>query len=286
VRRGYHTASSGCDGRFLYIFGGISDSASTDSLEVLDTESWSWRQVHPVDADAPWPHSRFGHTSHVIPNELTGGGAGESLWVFGGGVGGDLLRDGYDLEDVWRFDVTTETWEEVFAAPGGELPEAFTSNVGRCHSSVLIGTRVLFFGGSKLMSATLLSFDCATRRFEVPRLALAPGGRSDALHHRRPHARFSALAGLIGTRLVITCGWSMGGRFPGLFPRGCLGDVWLAELAPAPEQRRAAQLETGERVPSGVLGLASSDNEGEEEDDGFSEEEDDEYDYATHDEDE
>ena len=45
--RGYHSATSSSDGRYVYVFGGIANGASLDDLHVLDTQSWSWRAILP-----------------------------------------------------------------------------------------------------------------------------------------------------------------------------------------------------------------------------------------------
>ena len=129
LRRGYHSAAASIDGRYLYVFGGIARGVSIDDLSVLDTATWTWRHVpKPAVGEGAWPPARFGHSAIVFPER----GGGESLWLFGGGWGGDLLRDGDEHEDVWRFDIASETWQEVTAEAGFELPRAFAPNLGRC----------------------------------------------------------------------------------------------------------------------------------------------------------
>ena len=132
------------------------------------------------------------------------------------------------------------------------------------------------------MAATLCWFDTATRRFGIPDLALAPAPSSTPLRLRRPYARFSALGALLGTRLVIACGWCFGGPD---YARGCSGEIWLAELAPRGELRLSAEVEKGERTPLSPSGLlmglpdfAFSDGEGEEEEEEDEEDEDEDAD--------
>lgn len=222
--RGYHAAAATPDGRLLFVHGGIADSAPCADLHCLDTQTWSWAPVLPATPAQPGP--RFGHSMLV---------AAGGLWLFGGAFGG-ALRDGPERADIWRLDLATRTWAPVVAeAPAGLARQA----LGRCHTSTLVGAKVLFFGGSLRTSADVVTFDLHTAAWGVPRVAgspifgparLAPFSRPGG-----PAARLSHLAGLLGDTLVMAAGWNyrLGGH-------GLMGDVWQLRLAPSPEQREAA----------------------------------------------
>jgi hypothetical protein len=224
-RRGYHSAAASPDGRRVFIFGGISASDACDELAVLDTATWTW--TLPLAAPGPGaaPGARFGCSATVFEG---------AMWLLGGGTGGDLLRDGVDLTDVWRLNIgadatadadapppalTTAAWERV--QPGNAPPHA--ANLGRCHSAVRVGAKLVLFGGSKRTSSALSWFDMHTLAFGAPKIAMRV-----APPHGAPCARFTHLAALLGRTMVLSCGWCYGGTAP----RGCLGDVWRLELAP------------------------------------------------------
>lgn len=127
--RGYHSAAVSEDGLKIYFFGGISPAGSCDSLAVLDVATW--RFSRPVTSGLP-PPRRCGHSAAIYRGRL---------WVVGGGSGRDLLRSGCDLSDVHCLDLDTMEWTRL-DAPAGPLCS------GKCHSSVLVGSRLCMFGGS------------------------------------------------------------------------------------------------------------------------------------------
>jgi hypothetical protein len=237
--RGYCSLTASRCGRFVYAFGGIADGASISELAVLDTQDWSWRVRDRPATPASWPGPRFGHSTLMFD----AAGGGESLWLFGGGVGGDLLRDGYDLTDVWRLDCASGVWTEEGAEEEPMLPQT----LGRCHSSVRVGSKALFFGGSKHTSGGLTWFDTASRAFGTPELGLT--AEEDAHGLRRPRPRFTHAAQLLGTRLVVACGWTYGGL--GGDHRGPMSDFWSAELCPGREREWVAQSEEDDLVLMG-----------------------------------
>jgi N-acetylneuraminic acid mutarotase len=59
------------------------------------------------------------------------------MYVFGG-----KDNDDEKLNDLWRFDLETEVWEEIIAAPGSQKP------IGRYgHSSATYNGHLIVFGG-------------------------------------------------------------------------------------------------------------------------------------------
>ena len=82
--------------------------------------------------------------------------AGGKLWLFGGGNGGDLVREGNDLRDVWTLDLRGPeplAWARVAMGPAGSWGVRPTPTcLGRCHAGVLVGSKWVLFGGSLHMS--------------------------------------------------------------------------------------------------------------------------------------
>lgn len=124
-----------------------------NTLAVLDVGSWTWHH-HPTTGDHP--SERFGHSAVVWDSKL---------WVVGGGYGNDLLRSGHDYEDVHCLDLTTWAWSRVHV-------ESYAPRdcMGRCHASVLLGSKLVLFGGSRESCADLRYIDLATKRMGEMRL--------------------------------------------------------------------------------------------------------------------
>jgi hypothetical protein len=257
--RGYHSATASADGRHVYIFGGISDGTACDELAILDTQRWAWSLPGaPGGSGAEAPCARFGHSATLFEG---------GLWVLGGGTGGDLLRDGADLADVWRLDAVALTWQRVAPA----APPPFRANLGRCHTAVLCGTKLLLFGGSMRTCSRHSWLDLRACAFGAP--ATPPG--------RAPAPRFTHVAARLGAHMVLACGWTYGGGHA----RGCLGDVWRLALAPGAAAEAAAAPQPPPGAHGGGAAAARDDDdeeayeEDEEEDD--SEEGEDEEDDAA-----
>jgi len=111
--RAYHTATLLCN-RYLVIVGGMTDGESIMEEAILDTHTWTWlgfrdemnttaRYFH---ANSPHPSPRHGHS--VILDESR-----DRLVLFGGGSGGDLLRDGQDNTEVWEL-LIGKRWKTNF----------------------------------------------------------------------------------------------------------------------------------------------------------------------------
>ena len=298
--RGYHAACASPDGTRVYIFGGIAGQESVGDGWVLNTTDWTWARL--LAGTPVVPDARFGASLLSVPAS-----GAHTLWLFGGSDGADLLRDGDDKTDVWTLDTRTAEWKEV--QPANEPP--FPRNLGRCHSSVVVGTKVVFYGGSALTSRSLSWFDTQTLTFGAPRVAKClargltdgsqsmlgylerrnEGGASELVFGNRPtgaalpttlfHDRLGAvptsrlthLAALLdGSRMLLTCGWQ---RSP--YSRGCVNDVWLLDLAPA--RGTVARARPQQAEPGGGAvdddGDPFEDEEEEEEDFGDDEEEED-----------
>ena len=205
MARGYHSAAASACGRYLYIFGGIAEGTACGQLAVYDTRDRAWTLPTP-EGDAPC--ARFGHSATV-----SDGG----MWVLGGGTGGDLLRSGEDLTDVWRLDLGTLTWARM--EPANETP--FPANLGRCHTAVLVGDKIVMFGGSAQTSFRVSVFNLRTLEFSSPAIGLSAADG--------PCKRFTHLAALVGTKMLMGFGWTFGGVHD---RRGCLGDFWALDLVP------------------------------------------------------
>ena len=274
--RGYHAACASPDGTRVYIFGGIADQESLGDGWVLNTGDWTWSRL--ASATPVMPDARFGATLHFLPATDP-----HTLWLFGGSDGADLLRDGDDKADVWALDTRTSEWKQV--TPANE--PSFPRNLGRCHSAVVVGTKVLFFGGSCLTSRSVSWFCTQTLTFGAPLLAkcLSVGvtdGAASLLNYesdgsfvqtatagtgwvslpsvqaaspamldragQAPTSRLTHLAALLdGTRMLLTCGWQRGPS-----SRGCVNDVWLLDLAPAHGTQARAKPQQPEPYDRGV----------------------------------
>lgn len=116
--RAYHTATLLAN-RYLVVIGGMNNGSSMMSEAILDTDTWTWlissnenpgterNQTDPIiDFQSPRPSARHGH-SVVLDNDRN------RLVLFGGGSGGDLLRDGTDNTEVWELQMG-ENWETDF----------------------------------------------------------------------------------------------------------------------------------------------------------------------------
>lgn len=137
----------------VYVFGGMARRSCCNTLAVLDVNTWTWH--HPTTTGTP-PPERFGHSAVVWDHKL---------WVVGGGYGNDLLRSGHDYEDVHCLDLTT--WEWSRAQVESYAPR---DAMGRCHASVLLGSKLVLFGGSLQTCCDLRYIDLAAQRMGEMRL--------------------------------------------------------------------------------------------------------------------
>ena len=91
--------------RTIYMFGGVSDEAGTqrfNDLWAMDTQTWSWAPVWEQQVDSPEP----------IPNPRFAGAMfaqDDTLFV----LGGTYAMSGYDVFEIWAYDLLTNTWEAI-----------------------------------------------------------------------------------------------------------------------------------------------------------------------------
>ena len=114
----------------MVIFGGynshLSDYYLNDVWE-FDLTTNTWSNITPTDETAPKPYRRNEHTSIYYNNKMV---------VFGGGYTGDNY-----LNDVWEFDLTTNTWSNI--TPTDETAPKVRSG----HTSIYYNNKMIVFGG-------------------------------------------------------------------------------------------------------------------------------------------
>ena len=98
-----HTLILDPDRRQLVLFGGKSGTPLGDTW-ILDLDELVWREVLTESS----PEARRGHTAIFDP-------IGDRMIVFGGEPASRIF-----FNDVWEFDLNTETWREL--SPSGERP--------------------------------------------------------------------------------------------------------------------------------------------------------------------
>jgi len=220
MARGHHAATASQDGSKLYIFGGLIGGASCNQLAVLDTNTWIW-DIPTTHGDPPCP--RFGSSMAVYGGEL---------WVLGGGLGGDLVRSGADIADVYVLNLSTWEWSrpELHGRPPSE------ACLGREAGHVLIGSKLLLFGGSLVFHNRVCYLDLKTRRWGVPEVL-----------GKQPPGRMSGRMALVGDSIYMFGGWHIyGGEFGDLFRLKLVVDkdeelqqmaAKASESAPSTEER-------------------------------------------------
>jgi len=90
--RAYHTATLIND-RYLVVIGGMTEQGSILEESILDTHTWTWIDLILVCQEAP--SGRHGHS--VVHDKRR-----DRFVLFGGGNGIDLLRSGYDNNEIWE----------------------------------------------------------------------------------------------------------------------------------------------------------------------------------------
>jgi hypothetical protein len=125
---------------------------------------------------------------------------------------------------------------------------------------VLVGDKILLFGGSAHTSSHVTALCLRTHTFSAPFLGCTGGDM--------PCRRFTHLAALVGTRMLVGFGWTFGGARE---RRGCLGDFWTLDMAPANPHGCVPQ------PPAGAVSEIDMDPDDEEDD----EDDDDDGGYAA-----
>jgi len=209
--RALHKAHRG----MLFLFGGFNDRQRpiTDgALECLDLEAMAWKPIVPAGVG---PAARFGHSCSVVHGRLV---------VVGGSTGSSNIKghvDGEELKDVWLLETTLPEeelhWCEVSSSP--TVP-GWPGAIQRCHSSTVVGDKILCFGGGRPGHTT------SDLHFCSPHAGRAAQWAHSKVDGIRPRGRQNHSCGMLGsTGLMVIYG-------------GCLasngyeelGDTWLLDL--------------------------------------------------------
>lgn len=249
--RAYHTATLVCD-RYLVIIGGMGHEGSTDTVAVLDTQTWTWigsdiKRSNDDGSCRPSPSGRHGHS--VVDDSRR-----NRLVLFGGGSGTDLLRSGVDNSEVWElkmggdeaglradgslqpcwlwtqlhgtmvrdgvgnFDDSEDMDDNESSYVSGErLSPLEALNLGRCHNGLKVSpdSALLLFGSGRPNTNAVLGYNLKTDEFIRPNV-------SGPL----PVARFTGVAAVLGEGYIFCHGGFNSDT------GGSLGDMHLLDLAP------------------------------------------------------
>lgn len=186
----YHPAS-----RQVFVFGGRDGSRVFDDAWALDLDSSTWRQL--AADSAARPPARHTLVMMVDP-------AGQHLYVATG-----QTASGEVLNDVWRLDLASETWEDL-SASAGPAPAARYGAAGGDFNGSLVITHG--FGSTRYDDTWL--FDPASGRWEN----ITPAGDV-------PLRRCLLAAAPTGDRLVLHGGCASG------FGDCFLDDTWILDTA-------------------------------------------------------
>jgi N-acetylneuraminic acid mutarotase len=107
-------------GEIFILFGGFHSGKYSNELYTYDKSHWK-----KVGMDNPLP-GRVYHTVTVV---------GSCLYIFGGET-----ADGVYLNDLWKYDIIANTWDEIKVQ--GEVPKPRTG-----HSCVVYKNCLYYFGG-------------------------------------------------------------------------------------------------------------------------------------------
>jgi hypothetical protein len=193
--------------------GGLAASGVALTLRVpalaarVGAEAPIWMQLNPAVS----PPARSDHGLAFDP-------VSELVYMFGG------RRDGSPLNDLWTFDIATNTWTEI--EPTGERPpERFTPicafDTGRNRFMVSTGQGDDFYGD-------VWAFDVTSNTWEE----LGQGSAD------RPKRRYGAGGAYdpAGDRLLVTHGFTVQGRFD---------DTWVFDIGDG----SWARIETNDDLP-------------------------------------
>lgn len=180
--RGYHTANVvNVGGRqCMLVFGGLHQRGPTNSLQVYDIDSNTWRAAA---ATGTAPSKRFGHTctavnptgfmraTPTVLKDWRGKIYDDSLVRLiycGGSDGSDLWRNGRDLRDIHVLTVDnrikgkppTLTW----SSPILSSVQGINIVPGRCHSANLVGSKIICFGGGAEHTSEIVVIDLLPKK--------------------------------------------------------------------------------------------------------------------------
>jgi len=129
----------------MIVFGGFIDGDRVNSAHRFNFKSGEWSAVLYNNSECK-PSARAGHTAVVDEN---------FMYVFGG-----KDNDDYKLNDLWRLDLNTDTWEKITVDSKSEMP------IGRCgHTSVMYNGHLVIFGG--ILEITKELNDCYIFNFQT-----------------------------------------------------------------------------------------------------------------------
>lgn len=150
--RGQPSLAALTDASGLLLFGGWDGKSRHNDLWHLDAATWQWQVLQPAGVSPP---KRADH-SGVMWRYCDCGHWKDILVVFGGSCSEGLLND------VWLFDVDTDTWRQAHC--GGKLPCPRSS-----HAAVLIGGSMLVSGGrtADALADDLVMLDLTTLMWTV-----------------------------------------------------------------------------------------------------------------------
>ncbi|KAJ1741007.1 hypothetical protein LPJ79_003757 [Coemansia sp. RSA 1821] len=231
-RRGY---SAALHAQVLYWFGGKSDRALNNDLDMMDTATWEVRRVQAVGSV---PEPREGHTATFI---------GRTMFVFGGELESRVCDN-----SLYAYYMANCTWYKV--PMQGEPLEG-----RKGHTTVQVGSKMYVFGGTngKQYLNDLVSFDVHAAATQGPRwnfdnlgTANIPGNRNSQASVRRenhvlPPARAGHSSSIYPGSIYV---------FGGMNGEQCFNDLWVYDF----ELRRWSEVKPYGATPPARYGHASA----------------------------
>jgi hypothetical protein len=208
--RGYHIVSYVAPKRCLWVSGGISNGDSIWSLQAISVDTWETSNVETVGIS---PCPRHGHSLTCIAKRV---------FVFGGGTGGDILREGDELRDLNVLDLETMHWSQPILSPLFEKRLPSLKWTGRCHTATAVGSKLIIYGGNTELSNKVAVIDTSTMQLFEPNVIY---GDDDCL----PRPRYNHNALRVGRRIHMIGGWADG---------KALSDHSILDLCPYIEAER------------------------------------------------
>jgi Galactose oxidase, central domain len=123
--------------------------AASGALWLADLQTKTWKKVNVTTGAAP--PERVGHAQAAHGDQ--------TIYIFGGRSG--ITMHEAAMNDMWAFDVETETWKQVIASNedgGAALPEARSF-----HRMICVGDSLYVFGGCGAKSGRLADM----HRFDI-----------------------------------------------------------------------------------------------------------------------
>lgn len=137
-RSGHATVAIGSSsgGKSVYVFGGRTKQGVSNELLVLrqtdaDLPTVAWHEITASDSNS-WPAGRDGHSMCLLQDS----GQSQKLLVFGG----NGQRNEEKMNDVWIFDLDSETWSQLICSGTVPPPRSY-------HTAHVIGHLVIVVGG-------------------------------------------------------------------------------------------------------------------------------------------